>query len=132
MAPGIEIMLEACAMGLSPHYLPAFNGSHIPQLMAYRQANVGKELCPSYADELRKFELNTDNLSKLSIDIAKQNSKRLFTSRYKAEAIMNLTNALQQRSQPIEKYPLGTHGASQVVSHALALLRQRTFDHQAQ
>jgi hypothetical protein len=122
LAPGIEIMLEACASGKVPNYIPAFNGSHIPQLMAYRHACVGSEICPSYADALREFEVNTNNLSELSMEIEKRNFHMLLQPNYKEEGIANLVNALSVREAIENRYPLGKHGASQVVDHALSLL----------
>jgi|GEM_PF-6021556 hypothetical protein len=122
LAPGIEIMLEACAMGKVPHYVPAFNGSHIPQLMAYRQAGVGKEICPSYADALRGFESNTDNLSKLSKEIEQRNFDMLLQPEYRAEGVANLVGALTVRETVTNRYPLGKYGAAQVVEHALAMM----------
>ena len=40
---------------------------------AYRKASLGNELCPSYANALREYESETDNLSSLSRDIEKRN-----------------------------------------------------------
>jgi len=122
LAPGIEIMLEACAMGKIPRYIPAFNGSHIPQLMAYRQAGVGKEICPTYADALREFEANTDNLSGLSKEIEKRNFNMLLQPEYKQEGIKSLMGALATRETNNNRYPLGKYGAAQVVDHALTML----------
>lgn len=122
LAPGIEIMLEACAMGKVPHYIPAFNGSHIPQLMAYRQAGVGNEICPSYADALREFEANTDNLSKLSTEVEQRNFDMLLQPEYKAEGVANLVGALTVRETVANRYPLGKYGAAQVVDHALSMM----------
>jgi hypothetical protein len=122
LAPGIEIMLEACAAGKVPYYIPAFNGSHIPQLMAYRQAGVGQEICPSYADALRDFEANTDNLSKLSQEVEQRNFNMLLRPEYKEEGIANLVGALTVRETMVNRYPLGKYGAEQVVNHALSML----------
>ncbi len=122
VAPGIEIMLETCAAGKVPQYVPAFNGSHIPQLMAYRQAEVGRELCPSYADALRDFEVNTDNLSQLSMDVEERNFHLLLEPEYKREAIANLIGTLTARGLVLNRYPLGKYGAAQVVDHALNMV----------
>lgn len=122
VAPGIEIMLEACAMGKVPHYIPAFNGSHIPQLMAYRQAGVGKEICPSYANALREFEATTDHLSGLSKEIEERNFDLLLHPEYKAEGVANLIGAMTVREAVANRYPLGKHGAAQVVDHAISMM----------
>lgn len=122
LAPGIEIMLESCAMGKVPHYIPAFNGSHIPQLMAYRQAGVGKEICPSYADALRDCEANTNHLSGLSKEIEQRNFNLLLKPRYKQEAIANIVGVLMVRERLENRYPLGKYGAAQVVDHAISML----------
>lgn len=122
LAPGIEIMLEACAMGKVPHYIPAFNGSHIPQLMAYRQAGVGKEICPSYADALREFEATTGHLSGLSKEIEQRNFDLLLQPEYKAEGVASLVGALTVRETIADRYPLGRYGASQVVEHAISMM----------
>lgn len=122
LAPGIEIMLEACANGKVPHYVPAFNGSHIPQLMAYRQAGIGKELCPSYADTLRGLEAETDNLSRLSMEVEQQNFNALLQPEYRQEAVANLVSALALRETIADRYPLGKYGAAQVVDHAVEML----------
>lgn len=126
LAPGIEIMLEACALGKVPHYIPAFNGSHIPQLMAYRKASIGHELCPSYADALRDFEAHTDNLSGLSKEIEKRNFDLLLQPEYRKEAIANLVAAIAMRETLTNRYPLGKDGASQVVQHTRLLLESVT------
>ncbi len=122
LAPGIEIMLEACALGKMPNYIPAFNGSHIPQLMAYRKASVGNEICPSYADALREYESKTDNLSGLSKEIERQNFELLLKPKYKLESVKNLVTALSKREQVEDRFPLGKYGAQQVVDHALKML----------
>ncbi len=122
LAPGIEIMLEACAMGKVPHYIPAFNGSHIPQLMAYRQAGVGNEICPSYADALREFEATTDHLSGLSKEIEQRNFDLLLQPEYRQEAVANLLGAFAAQETITDRYPLGKHGAAQVVNHAIAMM----------
>lgn len=122
LAPGIEIMLEACAMSKVPHYIPAFNGSHIPQLMAYRQAGVGREVCPSYADALREFEANTDNLSGLSKEIEQRNFDLLLQPQYKAEAVASIVGSMTVRETVANRYPLGKYGAAQVVDHALSMM----------
>lgn len=122
LAPGIEIMLEACAMGRVPHYIPAFNGSHIPQLMAYRYAGVGKEICPSYADALREFEVTTNHLSGLSKEIEQRNFDLLLQPEYKNEGVANLVGSLIIRETIENRYPLGKHGAAQVVDHAITMM----------
>ena len=119
LAPGIEIMLEACSMGKIPHFIPAFNGSHIPQLMAYREARIGKEVCPSYADELRQLEVNTDNLSRLSVDVERRNFELLTMPAYQNEAISNLITFLKTKESLKNCYPLGKYGAKQVVNFVL-------------
>jgi hypothetical protein len=122
LAPGIEITLEACAMGKAPHYIPAFNGSHIPQLMAYRRAGVGKEICPSYADALRELETKTGHLSGLSKEVEQRNFDLLLQPEYKQEGVVNLVGALTVRETLADRYPLGKYGATQVVDHALSML----------
>lgn len=122
LAPGIEIMLEACAMGKVPHYIPAFNGSHIPQLMAYRQAGIGREICPSYADALRELEATTDHLSGLSKEIEQRNFELLLQPEYKQEDVANLVGGLTVREAIENRYPLGKHGAAQVVDHAVSMM----------
>jgi hypothetical protein len=122
LAPGIEIMLEACAMGKVPHYIPAFNGSHIPQLMAYRQAGVGKEICPSYADALRELEATTGHLSSLSKEIEQRSFDLLLQPEYRQEGVTSLVRALSARETIADRYPLGKHGAAQVVDHALSMM----------
>ena len=123
LAPGIEIMLEACAAGKVTHYIPAFNGSHIPQLMAYRKAGVGNELCPSYADALHEYESETDNLSGLSKEIEKRNFDLLLEPNLKQEAITNLIGALTTKEFLADRYPLGKFGAAQVVDHAISMMQ---------
>jgi len=123
LAPGIEIMLEACAAGKIPHYIPAFNGSHIPQLMAYRQSGIGNELCPSYADALREYESESDNLSSLSKEIEKRNFDLLLQPSLKEEAIANLVGALITKEFLTDRYPLGRFGSAQVVDHAVSMMR---------
>lgn len=121
-APGIEIMLEACALGKAPHYLPAFNGSHIPQLIAYRQADIGKEICPSYTDALGGLETATGHLSELSKGVEQFNLNMLWRREFKEEGVANLVGALTTRRTIENRYPLGRHGAAQVVDHALSMM----------
>jgi len=132
VAPGIETMLEACAMGLAPHYLPAYNGSHIPQLIAYRKAGVGDEICPSYAKEIQDFEAETDWLNKLTVDLSKKNLQSLSQPRFKEEAISNLTNILRDKEKLIPKYPLGKFGARQIVDIVESLIRTSKTSREAE
>lgn len=115
VAPGIETMLEATALGLTPHFLPAYNGSHIPQLIAYRQAGIGDELSPSYAAELRDFEKDTDWLNKLTMDVAKKNLESLSDEKYKKEAVEKLIAILGRHEERLPTYPLGKEGSVQIV-----------------
>ena len=121
-APGIEATLESYASGKLPHYLPAFNGSHIPQLIAYRKEGIGRELCPSYANELRQIERTTDSLSTLSMAVEKSNIEKLTKLPYSREGIKNLVTALENAQEVQNRYPLGKDGAIQCVDIALSLL----------
>lgn len=90
--------------------------------MAYRQAGVGSEICPSYADALREFEATTDHLSGLSKEIEERNFDLLLQPEYKAEGVANLVGALTVRETVANRYPLGKHGAAQVVDHAISMM----------
>ncbi len=115
VAPGIETMLEATALGLKPHYLPAYNGSHIPQLIAYRKAGVGDEICPSYSRELEELEKDTDWLNKLTMDVSQKNLESLSDPKYVDEATINLRDILAHNEAKAPRYPLGRNGSSQLV-----------------
>lgn len=125
VAPGIEIMLEACATGNIPYYLPAFNGSHIPQLMGYRLAGIGAEISPSHRKKIHDLEIHTNNLSKLSRDIEKRNVDILSEIKYKKEAVINLVEFLRRNNLINVRYPLGKSGTKQVVDYSLELLSKK-------
>lgn len=115
IAPGIETMLESCAMGKIPLYLPAYIAPHIPQLIALRKAGVGKELCPSFNDEVMKFDAKGENMGKMSKDMLDYNSEKLYHAQYSSEIENNLTAFLKDPQINMNRYPLGKDGAQQVV-----------------
>lgn len=115
IAPGIETMLESCALGKIPLYLPAYIAPHVPQLIALRRAAVGKELCPSFNDEVMKFDAKGENMGKMSKDMLDYNSEKLYQRHYQQEIEATLTAFLKDPQQAPNRYPLGKDGASQVV-----------------
>lgn len=115
IAPGIETMLESCALGKIPLYLPAYIAPHVPQLIALRKAGVGKELCPTFNDEVMKFDAKGENMGKLSKDMLDYNSEKLYQRRYQQEIEEILTAFLKNPQKAPNRYPLGKDGASQVV-----------------
>lgn len=133
IAPGIEITLEAYSLNQLPYFLPAFNGTHIPQLFAFKNSNIGKELCPSHLRQFDNFNKEGLLLSELSKKVQQKNSTDfLSASVYKNEAVLNLTNALidDTAKPPIDQFPLGRYGARQVVDHSLELLRRSSIVHE--
>jgi len=121
-APGIGTMLEAHAMGKQPHFLPPFNGSHIAELTAYRQAGIGIELS-KFADRFRDLEGDTDHLSGLSMKVAGRCLELLAQRQPQEEAAACLASSLAMGCTVENRYPLGKHGAAQVVDHALSVMR---------
>lgn len=124
IAPGIETMLEACAMGRTPLYLPAYIAPHIPQLMALRQAGVGKELSPSFNDEVMKFDVKGENMGKMSKGMLDYNSEKLYQERYQKEIEVILSEFLKNPRENLDRYPLGKDGAYHVVDLVTPLLEE--------
>jgi hypothetical protein len=122
IAPGIETMLESCALGKVPLYLPAYIAPHVPQLIALRKAGVGKELCPTFNDEVMKFDAKGENMGKMSKDMLDYNSDKLYQEHYQREIEENLTEFLKYPQRQVNRYPLGKDGANQVVDIMIGLL----------
>jgi len=116
IAPGIETMLEACAHGKVPLYLPPYISPHIPQIIELRLAGIGMELCPSFNDGL--FSLNEDdkNMGKISKTMLKYNQEKLYDDVYKQEIIRNLDKFIKLNINNTNRYPLGRYGANQIVN----------------
>lgn len=114
IAPGIETMLESLALGKLPLYLPAYIAPHIPQLVAFRNANIGIELCPTFNDEVFKTK-STKDMSSISKEMLNFNSKNLYVQKYQTEIINNLTKFLINPVKINDRFPLGYNGAEQIV-----------------
>jgi hypothetical protein len=115
IAPGIETMLESCALGKIPLYLPAYIAPHVPQLIALRKASVGKELCPTFNDEVMKFDAKGENMGKMSKDMLDYNSEKLYQRHFQQGIEETLIAFLKNPQKAPDRYPLGKDGASQVV-----------------
>ena len=123
IAPGIETMLEGCAMGNVPLYLPAYIAPHIPQLAALSDAGVGIELCPSFRKDSVKITGDGRDMGLISKDMLNYNSENLYQDRYQNEIVANLVNYLRHPVKMTDRYPLGCQGAEQVVENIVPFLR---------
>ncbi len=131
IAPGIETMLEANAQGKVPLYLPAYIAPHIPQLVGLRKAGVGIELCPSFNDEIMKFDAHGENMGVLSKDMLKYNQDKLYKAKFQQEITTTLSAFLANPQQTDDPYPLGYDGANQVVDILMPLLQSESLKRQA-
>lgn len=122
IAPGIETTLEAIASGIRPCFMPAFNGSHIPQLIAFRQAAVGKELSSIFNYGTQRFEKYTDNLSKLSLEVEKYTLEKLKDTKVFEEALESISSYLNDNQFLEERFPLGYDGANQIVDYTMGMM----------
>ena len=117
ISPGIETTLEALAANINPLFTPAFNGSHIPQLIADRLAHVGVELSDTFNVGTRQFEIGTDHLSGLSMQVEEYTMSKLNDKQIFNEAVHTATKYLQSNPQAQERFPLGKDGAKEIVDH---------------
>ena len=117
ISPGIETTLESLAAGINPLFTPAFNGSHIPQLIADRDANIGIELSQTFDHGLTKFESGTDNLSKLSQEVEKYTMQMLDDPKVFQEAVSTATKYLRSNPASQDRYPLGGNGAAEIADY---------------
>jgi hypothetical protein len=113
-AAGIEFVLEVLAAGKTPHFMPAYNGTHVPQLMAFAAAGIGSELCPSHSRELRRELHPEGGLSALSRRVAALNLRLMRCPAHREEFTNGLSRAVNMLSMPANRYPLGANGAGQV------------------
>lgn len=117
ISPGIETTLESLASGINPLFTPAFNGSHIPQLIADRLANVGIELSKTFNDGTRYFESGTNHLSGLSMMVEEYTMSALSDSLIFEEAVRTMTNYLINSHDVKNRFPLGKDGAKEIVDY---------------
>lgn len=123
ISPGIETTLESLAAGIMPIFTPAFNGSHIPQLMADRFAKIGKELSGIFNEGTKKFEGGTNHLSGLSVEVEKYTMKMLTNDKVFTEAVNSMIGYLNDTPTVDNRFPLGKDGASDIVNYAEVYLR---------
>ncbi len=117
ISPGIETTLETLASGINPLFTPAFNGSHIPQLIADRLAHIGVELSNTFNTGARQFETGTNHLSGLSMQVEEYTMSKLNNKQIFDEAVCSATKYLQSSPQTQERFPLGKNGAKEIVDH---------------
>lgn len=124
ISPGIETTLEALAAGINPLFTPAFNGSHVPQLIANREAGIGQEFSQTFSRGLQKFEGGTNNLSALSQKVEEYTLAALSDNNIFLEAVDSTTKYLSQDQQTSERFPLGKNGAKEFADIAEQYLRR--------
>lgn len=117
ISPGIETTLESLAAGINPLFTPAFNGSHIPQLIADRMSSVGIELSRTFNDGTKKFEVGTDHLSGLSMEVEDYTMDKLSDSKIFDEAVETMRNYLTTDHLLQNRFPLGKDGAKEIVDY---------------
>ena len=117
ISPGIETTLESLASGINPLFTPAFNGSHIPQLIADRLANVGVELSETFNRGAERFEVGTDHLSGLSMEVEEYTLESLGNKQIFEEAVKTMTEYLASEHRVKGRFPLGKDGAKEVVDY---------------
>lgn len=117
ISPGIETTLESLASGINPLFTPAFNGSHIPQLIADRMANIGIELSRKFNDGAKRFETGTNHLSGLSMEVEKYTMDSLSDEQIFAEAVATMTQYLANNQTAEKRFPLGKDGAREIVDY---------------
>lgn len=117
ISPGIETTLESLASGINPLFTLAFNGSHIPQLIADRIANVGVELSKTFNKGTKQFESGTNHLSGLSMKVEEYTMKSLGDKQIFEEAVETMTRYLTTNHDVKNRFPLGKDGAKEVVDY---------------
>lgn len=117
VSPGIEISLESLAVGIRPLYLPAYNGSHVPQLQAFEAEGIGINLGKELFDKLTHQCVPTGSLSALTAQVVGANGRLLSDDSLRDQVVKTASEALQQQVAPLHRFPLGMNGAQQVVKH---------------
>lgn len=117
ISPGIETTLESLASGVNPLFTPAFNGSHIPQLIADRMSNVGVELSKTFNSGLKQFESGTDHLSGLSMLVEEYTMSSLNNDVAFKEAVESMVQYLKTSHEVKNRFPLGKNGAKEICDY---------------
>ena len=117
ISPGIETTLESLASGINPLFTPAFNGSHIPQLIADRMSNVGIELSETFNRGSKQFEAGTNHLSGLSMKVEEYTMKALKNAQIFDEAVNTMSKYLIDDHEIKNRFPLGKDGASEIANY---------------
>ena len=117
ISPGIETTLESLASGINPLFTPAFNGSHIPQLIADRMPNVGIELSKTFNRGAEQFEAGTNHLSGLSMKVEEYTMKSLKNAQIFDEAVNTMSKYLIDDHEVKNRFPLGKDGASEIANY---------------
>lgn len=117
IAPGIEISLEAAAVGHHPLFLPAFNGSHVAQVPPLLQLEFGRLAVPTHADELQSYVKPEGNLRASTAAVQSFNTRVLSAPWARDEFRGCLAAALSSQPAPRRpRFPLGWDGANQAAT----------------
>ncbi len=117
ISPGVETTLESLASGINPLFTPAFNGSHIPQLIADRMSNIGIELSETFNRGAEQFEVGTDHLSGLSMKVEEYTMEALKNAQIFNEAVNTMSKYLIDDHEVKNRFPLGKDGASEIANY---------------
>lgn len=124
ISPGIETTLESLASGINPMFTPAFNGSHIPQLLADRSAKIGKELSRTFNLGAKRFEKKTSHLSGLSMAVERYTMDKLSDSKVFSEAVDSMARYLSSSQKVRKRFPLGKTGAKDIADYIEMFLKK--------
>ncbi len=128
ISPGIETTLEALASGIAPLFTPAFNGSHIPQLLADRTTHIGMELSPTFNHGAQHFEVGTEHLSGLSQEVEKYTMSQLSNRQVFDEAVAAMCQYLSSNHPVKERFPLGKNGAQEIAGYLEKYLKKENIE----